>query len=121
MRTRIKKFNAMFMICLLLTTILGVNVGGQEIEKDRKDKSGSVLGSDFPLDPSERDQRDTGESVVVNVDSYEPAVVEAFLLEKDSVPVNAYLKGFTIGSLIGAKSVKSEPFFGDLNIGFIEN
>ena len=116
MRTRIKKFNAMFMICLLLTTILGVNVGGQEIEKDRKDKSGSVLGSDFPLDPSERDQRDTGESVVVNVDSYEPAVVEAFLLEKDGVPVNAYLKGLTIGSLIGAKSVKSEPFFGDLNI-----
>lgn len=116
MKAKLKKVNAIFMIILLLTTILGVNVSGQEIEKDRKDKSGSVLGSSFPLDPSERDQRDTGESVVVNVDSYEPAVVEAFLLEKDSVPVNAYLKGFTIGSLIGAKSVKSEPFFGDLNI-----
>ncbi|MBI4155169.1 hypothetical protein HY498_03735 [Candidatus Woesearchaeota archaeon] len=99
-----KKINAMFMIILLVTTMFGVNVNAQ------------VLGEEFDIDPRTRDVRDTGETIVINVDSYEPPVVESFLLEKDSVPVYAYLKGFTIGSLIGAKSIKSEPILGDVNV-----
>ena len=99
-----RKISAMFMILLLVTTILGANVDAQ------------VLGKDFDIDPRERDVRDTGETIVINVDSYEPPVVESFLLEKDTVPVYAYLKGYTIGSLIGAKAVKSEPILGDVKV-----
>ncbi len=108
MKSQKRKLSAMFIIFLLVTTTISFNASAQD--------KGSVLGSNFELNPSERDQRDTGESIVINVDSYEPNVVESFLLEKDSVPVYAYLKGYTIGSLIGAKAVKSEPIYGDANV-----
>ncbi len=114
---KFKKLNAMFMIFLLFSTILSFNVNAQLFsDSSENEKSSGVLGNDLEIDPSKRDQRDTGESIVINVDSYEPPVVESFLIEKDSVPVYAYLKGYTIGSLIGAKNVKSEPLLGDVDI-----
>ncbi len=43
---------------------------------------------------------ETGESIVVNVKSYEPEVLDASLVEQGQAIVFAYLQGSTLGSFL---------------------
>ena len=66
----------------------------------------------YSIDVEDLDERDTGESIVINVDDYEPKVVPASVLEENNEPVYAFLKGYTIGSLLGEEEAMIEPFYG---------
>ena len=58
-------------------------------------------------------EEDVGEAIVINVEKYEPRVVVSSVLEERYVPVYAYLKGVSLGSLIsGGESPESAPFYG---------
>lgn len=67
-------------------------------------------------DIDELDERDTGESIVINVDDYEPKVVPANMLEENNQPIYAFLKGYTLGTLIGEEEPMAEPFYGSPKI-----
>lgn len=55
----------------------------------------------------------TGESFVINVDKIEPIVVPSSVLEERPIPVYAFIKGATLGSLLaGKESPQIAPLYG---------
>ncbi len=71
--------------------------------------------SETPLPQDEQfDERFTGESIVINVKSYEPVVLKSSLIEENDVNVYAYLIGTTPGTLLGIKG--QEPFFSEPDV-----
>src|SRR3989338_5506800 len=58
----------------------------------------SLPEADAQEKPEDFDERFTGESILVLVDSYDPTVLPASLLEEDNVPVYVFLKGSTLGA-----------------------
>jgi len=73
----------------------------------------SVLAAEIVED--EDAEYDTGESIIVQVESYEPSVLIVNLLEDNNIPVYAYLKGTTIGNIVGSSN-GLEPFYGGITI-----
>jgi len=73
----------------------------------------SVLGAEIIED--EDAEYETGESIIVQVESYEPSVLTVNLLEDNNIPVYAYLKGTTLGNIIGSSN-GLEPFYGGISI-----
>ncbi|MFH1332331.1 MAG: hypothetical protein ABIH63_03540 [archaeon] len=57
------------------------------------------------IDVDEFEERETGESIVVEVKSYEPQVLVASAIEQDDVPVFVFLTGTTLGSYKGPEFV----------------
>lgn len=53
----------------------------------------------------------TGESILVNVKGYEPAILPAGVIEDGDVPVYVFLTGTSPGSIIGSSST-AEPLYG---------
>ncbi len=58
--------------------------------------------------PENFDEKETGSSILVQVNSYEPRIVPSNILEEDDAPVYAFLTATTAGSLLAeAASVES--------------
>ena len=56
---------------------------------------------------------DTGASIAVIVDSYQPTVLTSNLIAEQNTPVFVFLKGSTLGSLLfGQDSPQQAPFYG---------
>jgi hypothetical protein len=53
----------------------------------------------------ENSEYETGESIIVQVKSYEPTVLVASAIEQDDVPVFVYLAGTSLGSITGPEFV----------------
>ena len=69
----------------------------------------------YSLDGNEDDN--LGEVITVSVDHYEPVTISADYLQAKEFPVNVFLRGFTLGSILfGDDSPETAPFFGGLNI-----
>ena len=87
------KLVALFCIALIISSSLSVNVYSEDQENDRGTR---FLKNLFSF------EEETGESIVINVDSIEPFPgVPTNLIENQNVPVYVYLKGTT-----GAKIFK---------------
>ena len=68
------------------------------------------------LDWEEEEQEaQTGESIIVNVGGYDPAVLPSSVIEDGDVPVYFYLTGMTPGTLIRSTS-NIEPLYGNVDI-----
>ena len=63
----------------------------------------------------ETDELETGETIAVNVKSYEPTILTSNLIEDNDVPVYVYLAGSTLGTLIGSE-YNVEPVYGGIEI-----
>ncbi|MBI4153783.1 metallophosphoesterase [Candidatus Woesearchaeota archaeon] len=61
-------------------------------------------------DATEFREEDTGESILVQVDDYEPKALVSSIVEDDDVPVFVFLKGATLGSFLGL-DLNAEPLF----------
>ncbi|GEM_PF-6421600 len=72
-----------------------------------------ISQADLPQD-TQFNERFTGESIIVNVKSYEPVVLKSSLIEENDINLYAYLIGTTPGSLTGIKG--QEPFFSEPNV-----
>lgn len=85
------------------------------------------------IDPfdSEEDEIDTGESVLLNVRSYEPTVLTSNLIEDNNIPVYAFLAATSIGTLATGPRIESvfggeiegpnlEPIYGGFEIDNIK-
>ena len=53
---------------------------------------------------------ETGESILVEVEDYEPKVVPAAILNDQDVPIYVYLKGTSLGGLLGL-DIEKAPFY----------
>ena len=74
------------------------------------------LGSAAELfEHEDYDEVDTGESILINVNAYEPNVLTLNLLQDNDVPVYVYLAGQTVGDIVGT-SGGLEPFYGGIEI-----
>ena len=59
----------------------------------------------------EYDERNTGESITINVKEYQPNVVTTEVLEENRISVYAILQGSTIGSLTNTGEGSTEPLY----------
>jgi hypothetical protein len=88
------------LLCIILTISLPFVTSAEIVEEDYE-------------------EFDTGESIVVNVKSYEPTILTSNLIEDNDVPVYIYLAGSTLGTLLerftGLES-NIEPLYGGIEI-----
>ena len=72
------------------------------------------------LDWEEEEQEaQTGESIIVNVNSYEPTVLPSSVIEDGDVPVYVYLTGVTPGTIlksVAGSTSNAEPLYGNIDI-----
>ncbi len=61
------------------------------------------------------EEAETGDTIAVNVRSYEPTILTSNLLEDGSVPVYVFLAGSTLGTLLNSKN-NVEPLYGNIKI-----
>lgn len=73
-----------------------------------------VQGAEI-VEEEDFDEQDTGESIAINVKSYEPTILTSNLLEDGSVPVYVFLAGSTLGTLLGS-STNLEPVYGGIEV-----
>lgn len=77
-----------------------------------------ALPEQLTFQPDTVREYETGEAIIVNIKDYQPKIVQSGLIENDDIPVFVFLKGTTLGTLLGgaARSITTEPFYGDPEI-----
>jgi hypothetical protein len=120
MNRKLFAFFCMFLI--VMTPFSLADIGDVEEAADEIPGVDNTQLDPGGLDPSsteftEENEYDTGESILLNVDSYEPTILTSNLIEDNSVPVYAFLSATSFGSIgndIG-------EFFGeDLDVSELE-
>lgn len=98
-----KELIALFCIFLFVSSTLAFAEDSKTVVDQLEPKFKNINTQEF-------DERETGESIIVEVKSYEPRTLVASAVEQDDVPVFVFLAGSTLGSLTGPESIISGRF-----------
>lgn len=98
-----KELIALFCVFLFLSSTLAFAEESKTAVDQLEPKFKTITSTEF-------DERETGESIIVEVKSYEPKTLVASAVEQDDVPVFVFLAGSTLGSLTGPESIISGRF-----------